>query len=118
VHAQHFDVVDKLRGRVLLNATQGSAAAAAALIQQDDAVVGRIEESSLVGVTAATGAAVQENYSLPGRIAALFVIYMVYFGSLEPSALVGLKFRIQIVNGVGHQALLFFHIDYNGVFKT
>ena len=58
MRAQAFKVIDQLGGGVFLDRSEGLATLAAALIEQDDAVVRRIEEASLHGRAAAPWPAV------------------------------------------------------------
>ena len=99
VDAQAFYIRHQLSSGVLLDAAQWLAAAAASLVEQDNAIVCRIEKTALAGIAAATGSAMQENYRLPVRIAALFVIYRVDGADLQLPLLIGGDFWIQIMDG-------------------
>src|SRR5690606_27140405 len=59
---QLFDVGDQMVGGVVARFAEWRAAPAAALIQQDNAIVRGIEEAALVRIAAATRPAVQENH--------------------------------------------------------
>jgi hypothetical protein len=77
VHAKPLDVGDKIPGRVVLEARMGAAAAAAALVKEEDAVARGIEEPPRPGIAARARAAVQENDRLALRVAAFLPVNLV-----------------------------------------
>jgi hypothetical protein len=72
--AQPLDVRDQMPGRVLDQAGARPAAAAAALIEYDDAVVQRIEELPRTFVGTRAGTAVKEYGGLAGGVSAFLVV--------------------------------------------
>ena len=77
VLAQLLDVGDQVPGRVVLEARVRPAAAAAALVEQDDAIARGIEEPARARVAAGAGAAVQEDRRLAVGIAAFLPVDLV-----------------------------------------
>ena len=73
--------------------------AGAALVEQDDPVLGRIVEATHLGAAAAARAAMQQHHRLAVRVAALLVIELVARIDLEDAGVVGLDFGIQRAHG-------------------
>ena len=96
VEAQCLHVLDEVPGGVVDQACMGAALAAAALVEQHDAVACRVEEPSLARIGAAARATVQEHHRLAGRVAALFPIDLVQIGDAQPAAAVGFDRWIQV----------------------
>src|SRR5690606_4303283 len=78
------------------------ASTASALIEKNDAIKGGIEETPLVGIASAAGAAMEKYNRLPVGVAALLVINLVTVGNIQPVAVERLDFRIQIQLGIIH----------------
>src|SRR5687767_6124100 len=74
--AQLLDVVDQVPGGVVFEAGVGRALAAAALVQQNDAVMRWIEVAAMPGCGAATGSAMHEQCWRALRIAALLMMQL------------------------------------------
>src|SRR5690606_37071965 len=87
VLAQLLEVRHQVPGGVLLEARVRRAAPATALIEQDDAIDGGIEEPPLFRVGAAARAAVDEHHGFALRIARLLEIDVVQRGHREHPAL-------------------------------
>jgi hypothetical protein len=77
VLAQPFHVGDQVPGRVLLETRMRPAAAAAALVEEDDAIACGIEKPPRTRIAAGAWAAVQENRRLARGIAAFFPVDLV-----------------------------------------
>ncbi len=77
VLAQALDVGDEVPGGVVVERGERLALAAAALVEQDDAVARRVEEAPVLGVGAAAGPAVQEHHRLAGAVARLLEVEVV-----------------------------------------
>jgi hypothetical protein len=97
VLAQLLKVVDEVPRRVVDEARMRRALAAAALVEQHDAVRGGVEEAPHPRIRAATGPAVQEHDRLAARVAALFVVQLVHFRDAEPAGVVRADRWIQAV---------------------
>ena len=72
---------------VTFKATKRFASAASALIEQNDAVMGRVEKTSLHGIAPTARATMHKNHGLTGWVAALFIINMMKLRSFKPAAL-------------------------------
>src|SRR5262249_30584634 len=68
---QGLDVLDQVRGGVLLDGAARRRAPAAPLVEENDAVEPRIEEAPMHGPRLAAGTAVKEDHREPGRVSAL-----------------------------------------------
>jgi len=77
VFAQPLQIGDQVPGGVLLETRMRPAAAAAALIEQDDAIARGVEKSARARVAAGARAAVQENRWLARGIAAFLPVEFV-----------------------------------------
>ena len=88
--AQRFDVGDQVPRGVVHEARGGPALAAAALIEQHDAVALRVEEPAHLRIGAAARTAVQEHDGLALRIAALLVVDLVHGRDRRKPVLYGL----------------------------
>ncbi len=93
--AQPFDVGHKMPGRVLDQAGARTAAAAAPLIEYNDAVMLWIEELPGAPVGAGAWSAVQEDRRFTGWVAALLIIDLVQFGDPEEPVTIGFNGRVQ-----------------------
>ncbi len=74
--AQAFDIIDQVPGGVRDQRGVRAALAAAALVEQHDAVAARIEEAAHRRAGAAARAAVQEHDRLAVRIAAFLEVQL------------------------------------------
>ena len=83
VLAQRLDVGDEVPGRVVVEARVRRALAAAALVEQHDAVARRIEEAAHLRVGPAARPAVQEHRRLAVRVAALLEVELVDVGDAQ-----------------------------------
>src|SRR5262249_42605795 len=83
--AQLFDIGDEVQGGVLVDAGMRRRAAAATLVEQDDAIAFGIVIPPHYGGGTAPGSAMQHNGGLSARIAALLIIELVQSGNLEPA---------------------------------
>jgi hypothetical protein len=97
LRAQPLHVGDQVPGRVVGQLAQRRRAPGAALVEDDDAVVGRIEEAAVVGRGARARPAVQENDGLAGRVAGDLPVDAVVPVRLQPAGLVGLDRRKQVL---------------------
>lgn len=88
--AQALDIGDQVRSRIVFNVALWPASAATALIEQDDAIKGRVEEASLPGVASTAGAAVQKDNGGAMRVATLFVVHRMAIADVQPGVVVGL----------------------------
>src|SRR6185312_15038499 len=102
VLAHAFDVGHQVPGRVLAQFRVRGGLAATALVEQYDAIDGRVEEAPALRVGAAARTAVQEHHRLAVRIAALLVVQRVQFRDLERAAVVGFDFGIQRATFLRH----------------
>src|SRR5271165_822581 len=99
--AQSFDVRDQMPGRVLDQARARAAAAAAALVEHDDAVMTRVEKLPRALVGAGAGSAVQEHGRLARRVAAFFIVNLMDVRDAQVAVPKGLERRIQFAaNGI------------------
>src|SRR5450631_4258634 len=98
--AQAFDVGHEVPGGVLDQAGARAAAAAAPLIEYDDAVVLGIEELPGSPVGAGSRSAVQKNRRFAGGVAALFVIDLMQFG--YPEETVTIRFNRRVESALRH----------------
>src|SRR5438132_13201780 len=99
VLAQALHVSDQVVGRVgrqigLRVADRGRAATAAALVELDDAVGGRVEPASLARVASTAGPAVQQDRGLPRRVATDQPMDLLALPHIEHALSVGLAGRI------------------------
>src|SRR5690606_30139660 len=81
--------------RVVDEARMGAAAAAAALIEQHDAIGIRVEEAPRAGVAAGARPAVNEQGRLSFRIAALLEVDLVLVRDTQHAAVVRLDFGVE-----------------------
>jgi hypothetical protein len=77
VFAQPLQIGDQVPGRVVLETRMGPAAAAATLVEEDDAIARGVEKPARARVAARTGTAVQENRRLARGIAAFLPVDLV-----------------------------------------
>ncbi len=101
VRTQFFDVGDQVPGGVFFDASVRPTATGAALIEQDDPVVARVEKSSLIGFGAAAGAAVDKQDGLAVRIAALLEVHLMDGRHTQKSGAVRLVQREEGQQGAG-----------------
>src|SRR5690348_15357344 len=99
---QPFDVGDQIPGGVVAQFGVRRRAPAATLVEQDDAISARVEESPALGVAARAGSAVQEHHRLAARIAALLVVERVQRRDLQRAGIVGLDLGVERTADVGH----------------
>jgi len=85
VRAQALDVGDQAPGRVVLKACVRARAAAAALVEQGHAPLGRIEEPSHGRIDRAARTAMQDHARLAARIAAFLVVDLVRAAGRHPA---------------------------------
>jgi len=95
VRAELLHVGDEIPGGVLAQLGVGPALAAAALIEEHDAVCGGIEEAALLRLGAAARAAVHEDHGLAVRVARLLEVDLVQIGDLERPGAVRLDLGIE-----------------------
>jgi hypothetical protein len=95
VLADLFNIADEVPGGVGFESCVGCALAAASLVKVNDAVFFRVEEAALLGIGTAARTAVQKNYRLTGRVAALLEVELVDRRHLEPARAVGLNRRVE-----------------------
>src|SRR5690606_11798801 len=95
VRAQALGGGGEMPGRVRLERRVRPAAPRAALIENADAVAGRVEEAPRVDVAAAARAAVHEQRRFTRGIAALLVVDRVTVADVEKARVVGLDRRIK-----------------------
>src|SRR2546421_12174147 len=93
--AQLLDVSHQIPGRIIDEACVGPALAAAALVEEHDAVLFGIEEAPHPGVGAAARTAMQEHRGLALGIAAFLEIKLVQVRDFEITRAVGPDRRIQ-----------------------
>jgi hypothetical protein len=105
--AQPLDICDQVPGRVVLETCVRPAAAAAALIEQDDPVARRIEEPSRAGVATGAGSAVQEDRRLARRIAAFLPIDFVTVADRQVPLAVRFNGRIESAPRAGNAQNLY-----------
>src|SRR5262249_46388873 len=89
--AQDLEIGDEMRGRVVLERAERCRAAGAALIENDDAVEMRVEETAMRRGRARAGSAMQEDDRHPMRIAGLLPVHGVEAVELERAGGVGLN---------------------------
>ncbi len=85
----------------VLERGEGLALAAAALVEQDDAIVAGVEEAAVLRVGAAAGAAVEEHDWFAGGVAGLLEVEVVLGVDGEASEVIGLDRRIEGAERVG-----------------
>jgi hypothetical protein len=95
VRAQLLDVAHQMPGGVFLQARERRAAAAAALIEQHDAIARGIKEAPLLGLRAAARSAVQEHDRLALGVAALLEVELVQRRDGQPPTTIGFDLRVQ-----------------------
>ena len=95
VRAQPLHVGDQVPGGVGLQAGVRQRAAAAALVEQHDAVARRVVIAAHGGVAAAAGPAVHDQRRLAVGVAALLEVDLVPAADLEPLLAIGLDRRIE-----------------------
>ena len=100
VRSYALDVGDQVPRRVLSDLRVGPALAAAALVEQDDAVALGIEEAPVARVGAVARPAVQKDHRLAARVAAHLPVDAVEVGHLEEAGVVRLRDRIQPADGI------------------
>src|SRR5262245_53532840 len=108
--AQALHVGDEMPGGVVLDRRVGRGAAAAALVEENDAVVPRIVEAAHGGVAAAARTAVDDQNRSTARVAALGVIKIVTVTRLDAAFAIGVYGSIESVtltNGHGPEYLPF-----------
>ena len=88
-------VRDEVPGRVPLQGGVRGCCAAAALIEQHDAIGTRVVHLPEEGRYAAAGAAMQHHRGLSFRVAAFLEIDLMQSGDLEPAAVEWLQFGIE-----------------------
>ena len=93
--AQPLDVVDEVPRGVVDKVGVRHRTPAAALVEQNDAVLGRIVESPHLRAASGAGTAMQQHHGFALRIAALFVIERVARIDCQPAGVVGLDVGIQ-----------------------
>ena len=92
IFADFLHVGDEVAGGVLAQFAMWLRAAAAALVEGDDAVQLRVEEAAGVAVAGRAGAAMDEDHRNAGRIAGFVEIQLVQARDLELVPLVRLQF--------------------------
>src|SRR5262245_37148879 len=93
--AQPLHVGDQVPGRVVDEARVRATATAPALIEQHDAVGGRIEEAARPVVAAGARPAMHEHCGLAARVAAFLVVNLVHIGYAQITGRVRLDGRVQ-----------------------
>src|SRR5262245_59106031 len=100
--AQPLHVGDQVPRGVVDEARVRATTAAAALIEEDDAVCGRVEEAARPVVAARAGPAMHEHCRLAARIAAFLVVDLVQIGYAQVAGRVGLDGGIQRSRQASH----------------
>ncbi len=95
VLTQRLDVRDQMPSRVVDQRCMRLALAAAALIEEHDAVALRVEEAALLGTGTTAGAAVQEHHRFAAGVARLLEVQGMFGGYLEVAGSVGLDLRVK-----------------------
>jgi hypothetical protein len=93
--AQFFHVGDQVPGRVVLETCMRPAAAAAALVEEDDAIARGIEKPACARIAARAGTAVQENRGPALGIAAFLPVDLVTMADGQVSLAACLDRRIK-----------------------
>jgi hypothetical protein len=99
VLAQSLQIGDQVPGRVVLETRMRPAAAAAALVEEDDAIACGIEEPARACVAAGARATVQENRRLARGIAAFLPIELVTVADRQMTLAARLDRRIESAPG-------------------
>ena len=105
---QLLDVVDEVPGRIVFDARIGRRLAAAALVEDEDLVLVRIELPPVIGARSAARTAVEEYDRLSVRIARELPIEAMPVTDVEHARLVRLDLGIERAAGLGghvHQKL-------------
>ena len=100
VGAHPLDVVHEVPRGVVLHVGVRRALAAAALVEQHDAVGVGVEEAPLPRGGAGTRPAVQHDDRLAGRVARLLSVHRVTVAHVEEERLAGLDLRVELTHGV------------------
>jgi hypothetical protein len=104
VDAEHvadpLHVLDEVPRRVVGEVRVRRRAPAAALVEQHDAVLGRVEELPVPGLDAAARAAVHEDDRLALRVAALLDVQLVHRRHLQAVRAKGLDRGIGLAHGI------------------
>jgi hypothetical protein len=87
---QSFYIGDEIEGRVGLEIPSRLRTAAAALVEEDDAVAIGIEQPAMVGLAATARTAVEKQYRLALGVAAGFPIEAMSIPDVEVTAIIGL----------------------------
>src|SRR5581483_3398950 len=93
--AQAFDVFDQVPRGVVHQVRVRTALAAAALIEQDDAIALRVKEATHASIGATTGPAVEKYRWFSARVARFLVIQLVDLGHAQIPAPVRFDGRIE-----------------------
>jgi hypothetical protein len=94
--AQCFDVADEVHRRIVGNLAVRSRAAGAALIEQDDTVVRRIEKPPVLWRASRSRAAVKEQHGRAVRIAALLPVQGMDVVNRQAPGAIRLDWRIEV----------------------
>ncbi len=100
--AQPLDIADQMAGGVVDGLAQRQRAAGAALIEDDDAIMGRIEEAAMGRPGPGTRPAMKEDHRHALGIAALLPIHLVPAVEIEHAAVERLDLRVKraVVHGI------------------
>ena len=101
--AELLDVGDRRHGRVVLEFSPRRRAAAAALIELDDAPVVWIEVAAVIGLAAAAWATMDDEHRRPLGVAGDFPRHGVQIGDLQHAFVVRFDGGVQHVVEVGHR---------------
>ena len=101
MNAQALDVLDQAPGGVVVQAGVRARAAAAALVEQGHAPLGRVEEPPHGRVDRAARAAVQDHTGFAARVAAFLVIDLVRAAGGHPAEREGLDLAEQSTTAEG-----------------
>ena len=94
--AQALDIGDQMPGGVGDQAGVRRGTTTTALVEEHDAVLGRVEEAPRLGIAAGTGTAVQENHWFAFGVAALLEVELVTVTHRQASGFKGLDLRVQL----------------------
>src|SRR5690606_27285723 len=97
--AQALDIGDQVPGGVVFQRGVGSRQAAAALVEHDDAVFGRVEIATHPRIDRPAGAAVEDNDRHAVRIAAFLVVDLVDAVGRHPARGVGFDLGVEVTAG-------------------
>ena len=95
-----FNIRDQMRSRVVIDAPLRKTPAAAALIEQNDPVKGRVEKPALSPIASATWSAMQKDDWCAMRVAALLIIDGMAVTDVKQGMVIGCNLRIQSSGGV------------------